>query len=158
MYDPNKLPEYPVPVPHVNYSAPGVVVSLPHDVAISLVIVGQKRPREESDSNGVAEPDSKRPAISMGLGDVNSHDIDMSAINIRICPPGNFCSTSLGKFHVVDPLSPDVWGIFGPDDEDLAAPLRWSLIIHDIQPVSWETIRSVHADLGKQAWGDSVRY
>lgn len=34
--------------------------------------------------------------------------------------------------------------------EDEKAPLRRSLVIHDIQPVSWETIRSVHANLDKQ--------
>ncbi|OPB36300.1 hypothetical protein A0O28_0053790 [Trichoderma guizhouense] len=120
MYDPSKLSEYPVPVPLVNYSAPGVVVSLPHDVAVSVVIVGQKRLREESDSNDVAEPDSKRPAISMGLGDANSQDIDMSAINICLSPPGNFCSTSPGKFHVVDPPKPGGWG---PDDDHI-----WSFL------------------------------
>ncbi|KAL7960089.1 hypothetical protein V8C34DRAFT_77255 [Trichoderma compactum] len=125
MYDPSKPARYPVPVPHVNYSAPGVVVSLPHDVAISLVIVGQKRPREELDSNGVAEPNSKRPAIYMGLGDVNSQDIDMSAINVCLCPPGNFCSTSPGKFHVVDPPSSPNWG---PDDDEIWRDLEWSTV------------------------------
>lgn len=116
MNDQSKLSEYPALVPHVNYSAPGVVVSLPHDVAISVVIVGQKRQREESDSNDVAEPDSKRPAISMGLGDANSQDIDMSAINVCLCPPGNFCSTSPGKFHVVDPPLRPKWGLKDHDD------------------------------------------
>ncbi|KAL6696771.1 hypothetical protein J3F84DRAFT_307784 [Trichoderma pleuroticola] len=131
MYDPSKLSEYPVPVPHINYSAPGVVVSLPHDVATSVVIVGQKRPREESDSNDVAEPDSKRPAISMGLGDVNSQDIDMSAINICLCPPGNFCSTSPGKFHVVDP--PSLAGGWGPDDDDIWRDFAWSTVEEHIK-------------------------
>ncbi|KKO98557.1 hypothetical protein THAR02_09333 [Trichoderma harzianum] len=146
MYDPSKLSEYPVPVAHVNYSAPGVVVSVPHDVDISVVIVGQKRLREELDSNDVAEPDSKRPAISMGLGDANSQDIDMSAIvsrfdifgmslyihlvdtnkqNICLSPPGNFCSTSPGKFHVVDPPSPGGWR---PDDDHIWRALHWSTV------------------------------
>ncbi|KAL5091395.1 hypothetical protein Trisim1_003003 [Trichoderma cf. simile WF8] len=125
MYDPSKLSEYPVPVPHANYSAPGVVVSLPPDVAISVVIVGQKRQREESDSNDVAEPDSKRPANSMGLGNANSQDIDMSAINICLSPPGNFCSTSPGKFHVVDPPSSGRWR---PDDDHIWSALHWSTV------------------------------
>ncbi|KAL6827790.1 hypothetical protein V8C40DRAFT_205549 [Trichoderma camerunense] len=125
MYDQSKLSEHPVPVPHANYSAPGVVVSVPHDVAISVVIVGQKRQREELDSNDVAEPDSKRPAISMGLGDANSQDIDMSAINICLSPPGNFCSTSPGKFHVVDPPSPGGWR---PDDDHIWRALHWSTV------------------------------
>ncbi|QYS95635.1 hypothetical protein H0G86_002913 [Trichoderma simmonsii] len=53
--------------------------------------------------------------MSLGLGDANSHDIDMSAINICLCPPGNFCSTSPGKFHVVDPPLRHEWG---PQDHD----------------------------------------
>ncbi|KAL7788742.1 hypothetical protein V8C43DRAFT_105930 [Trichoderma afarasin] len=125
MYDQSKLSEHPVPVPHANYSAPGVVVSVPHDVAISVVIVGQKRPRDESDTNDAAEPDSKRPTISLGLGDANSQDIDMSAINICLSPPGNFCSTSPGKFHVVDPPPPDPWC---PDDDHIWRALTWSTV------------------------------
>lgn len=34
--------------------------------------------------------------------------------------------------------------------EDDRSELGWSLYIHDIQPVTWETIRSVHANMGKE--------
>ncbi|RFU79472.1 hypothetical protein TARUN_2737 [Trichoderma arundinaceum] len=33
--------------------------------------------------------------------------------------------------------------------EDVHAPLGWSILIRDIQPVTWEVIRSVHAHMGK---------
>ncbi|KAL7951901.1 hypothetical protein V8C42DRAFT_305564 [Trichoderma barbatum] len=35
-------------------------------------------------------------------------------------------------------------------EEDRGSSLGWSLYIYDIQPVSWETIRSAHANMGKQ--------
>lgn len=48
--------------------------------------------------------------------------------NVCLCPPGNFCSTSPGKFHVVDPPSPSAWGGIGRDDDNIWWSLNWSTV------------------------------
>ncbi|KAL7907201.1 hypothetical protein GGI35DRAFT_82514 [Trichoderma velutinum] len=109
MCDPSKLSEYAgITVPQINYSVPGVTVSLPCDVPFSLVIVGQKRPREELDTNDVAEPASKRPVTSMGLGDVNSQDIEMGDSGICRYPPSNFSSSAVDIFHAYGSKPPPI--------------------------------------------------
>ncbi|KAL7929616.1 hypothetical protein V8C35DRAFT_315295 [Trichoderma chlorosporum] len=82
----------------------------------------EKRSRDEAGLDKEAEPAPKRPALSTWLDSANSQDIDMGDPNICHSPPGNFCSSIPGKFHVREPKSPprhwdpadtSNWGPFG---------------------------------------------
>lgn len=53
------------------------------------------------------------------------HLTDTNKQNICLSPPGNFCSTSPGKFHVVAPPSPGGWR---PDDDHIWRALNWSTV------------------------------